>query len=91
MSIPSPRHKQYSSAQKRLLPTVIADFFAVNFPKFFGPAIRDRIATEILNLLEVQMPAYGHLRPGQCLWNAVAIDTRADAPNYASCRSCSPW
>ena len=80
MSLPSPRHKQYSSAQRRLLPALIADFFAVNFPKLFGPAIRDRIADELLTLLEAQWPAYGHLQPGQCLWNAVAIDTRADSP-----------
>lgn len=80
MSIPSPRHKQYSSAQKRLLPALIAEFFAVNFPKFFGPLIRERIAEELLNLLEAQFPAYGHLQSGQCLWNAVAIDTRADSP-----------
>jgi len=79
MSIPSPRQKQYSSALKRLLPATIANFFDVNFPKFFGPAIRDQIATAIINLVEEQLPAYGHLRPGQCLWNAVAIDTRADS------------
>lgn len=80
MSIPSPRQKQFSSATKRLLPSAIADFFAVNFPGIFGPDIRDRIATSILELLEGQLPAYGHLRPGQCLWNAVAIETRADSP-----------
>lgn len=79
MSISSPRQKQYSSAHKRLLPAVIADFFAVNFPKFFGPVIRDRIAEHLLDLMEAQFPAYGHLQPGQCLWNAVAIDTRADS------------
>ena len=79
MSIPSDSAKRYSSAHKRLLGARIAGFFEVNFPKFFGPDIRERIASQILNLVEGQMPAYTHLRPGQCLWNAIAIDTRADS------------
>ena len=79
MSIPSRAQKHYHSAHKRLLQARIAQFFDVNFPKFFGPVIRDRIAEELLALIEAQLPATTHLRPGQCLWNAVAIDTRADS------------
>jgi hypothetical protein len=79
MSRPSYSQKHYASAQKRLLPAAIAHFFDVNFPKFFGPDMRERIAQALMNLIEVQFPVSSHLRPGQCLWNAVAIDTRADS------------
>ncbi len=30
-------------------------------------------------MVEQQLQPTAHLRPGQCLWNAVAIDTRADS------------
>lgn len=81
MSQPSYAAKHYQSAHKRLLQASIADFFAVNFPSLFGPAIRDRIAAQLLDLMADQLPATAHLRPGQCLWNAVALDTRADSPH----------
>lgn len=80
MSLPTtPAHKQYASATKRLLEATIAHFFAENFPMTFGPMIRQQIAQQVVALCETQFPAYTHLRPGQCLWNAVAIDTRADS------------
>ena len=78
MIAPTPAHKQYISAHKRLLPATIARFFDENFPKFFGPEMRDRIAQALLTLIEAQCPAATALRPGQCVWNAVAIETRAD-------------
>ena len=82
MSITATRnHKQYDSAPKRLLEAAVAHFFEENFPKLFGPDMRTRIAQQLLALIEQQFPAYTHLRPGQCLWNAVAIDTRADHPH----------
>jgi hypothetical protein len=80
MIAPTFAQKQYASAHQRLLPARIADFFDKNFPKFFGPEIRDRIAQRLLELIEEQMPPRTTLRPGQCLWNAVAIETRADSP-----------
>lgn len=80
MSLPAtPAHKQYASATKRLLETAVAQFFAEHFPGLFGPEIRLRIAQHLLALIEAQFPAYTHLQSGQCLWNAVAIDTRADS------------
>jgi hypothetical protein len=80
MSIPNYATKHYASASKRLLQSQIAHFFEVNFPRTFGPDIRDRIAQQLMALVEAQLPATANLRPGQCLWNAVAIDTRADSP-----------
>ncbi len=79
MSLPAPDHKHYPSAKKRLLEARLAHFFEEHFPKLFGPAIRARLAQELLALIETQLPPASHLRPGQCLWNAVAIDTRADS------------
>jgi hypothetical protein len=79
MSVQSFAAKHYTSAHKRLLEARVAQFFETNFPRFFGPDIRKRIAQQLLELIEEQFPAYTHLRPGQCLWNAVAIDTRADS------------
>lgn len=72
--------KHYSSAAKRLLKAAIERFFDLEFPRFFGPAIRDQIAQRIIELVEQQMPAKEHVRPGQCVWNAVAVDTRPDSP-----------
>ena len=73
--------KRYASAHKRLLKASISEFFNRNFPRLFGPDIRDRMADEIIALFEMQMPATEHMRPGQCLWNAVSIETRADSSN----------
>jgi hypothetical protein len=81
MSLPAPTpYKHFHSAHQRLLQATVAQFFETNFPKFFGPAIRDRIAQQLLELIEAQCPAYTTLQPGQCVWNAVAIETRADSP-----------
>jgi len=79
MSMPTFHHKHYDSAHKRLLPEVISHFFNVNFPKFFGPDIRNRVAAELLELIEKNCPDLTKIKPGQCVWNAVAIDTRADS------------
>jgi hypothetical protein len=79
MSLPAPDQRKYGSAQKRLLQAAVARFFEDSFPKLFGPEIRQRIAESLLDLIEAQMPSSGHLRPGQCLWNAVSIETRADS------------
>ncbi len=81
MSLPSRGQHKYASARKRLLQAAVARFFEENFPKLFGPVIRTRIAEQLLDLIESQVPPTSHLRPGQCLWNAVAIDTRADSPH----------
>jgi len=78
---PSFASKHYASAKKRLLHASMAQFFEINFPKTFGPDIRDRIATQLLELIEEQMPPTEHVRSGQCVWNAVAIETRADSSN----------
>ena len=71
--------KHYTSAHKRFIQASISHFFDENFPRTFGPAILDRIAKEIISLVESQMPPTEYLRPGQCVWNAVSIETRPDS------------
>ena len=66
MSRPAPDHKHHASAQKRLLEAAVAGFFAENFPKFFGPAMRTRIARQLLELIAAQTPSTGQLHAGQC-------------------------
>ena len=75
----SSAHKQYTSASKRFVEASISRFFRENFPRTFGPAIVDRIAKELMALIESQMPPTEYLRPGQCVWNAVSIETRPDS------------
>jgi len=74
-------HKHYSSASQRLLKPQIERFFAEEFPKLFGPVIRDHIAQALLELFTRQVRETSTLEPGQILWNAVDIYTRADSPN----------
>ena len=72
--------KHYRSANQRLLKSQIERFFAEQFPKLFGPVIRTNIAEAILELFNRQVRQATTLEPGQILWNAVDIATRADSP-----------
>jgi hypothetical protein len=74
-------HKHYSSANQRLLKPQIERFFAEQFPKLFGPVIRAHLAEALLELFDRQVRQTDSLEPGQILWNAVDIATRADSPN----------
>jgi hypothetical protein len=73
--------KHYQSATQRLLKPQIEAFFSEQFPKLFGPVIREHIATALLDLFDQQVRTTDHLKSGQILWNAVDINTRADSPN----------
>jgi hypothetical protein len=77
---PQPQ-KHFGSARKRFLQSSIASFLDREFPRTFGPVIRQKIAEKIVELVGRQLPAKQHLRPGQCVWNAVSIATRPDSPN----------
>lgn len=72
--------KHYSSASKRFLHATIAGVFEKHFPGLFGSAIRNLMAGAILAVVDEQTRVTETLRPGQCLWNAVAIETRPDSP-----------
>jgi len=75
------RHKHYDSARLRFLAQSIDSFLARELPQYFGPVMRQSLVRELLPLIEKQLPAREFLRPGQCLWNAISIQTRPDHPN----------
>ena len=80
--IPESRaHKKFNSAKKRFLQSSIESFLDREFPRTFGPVIRERMAEKIVELVDEQLPQREYLRPGQCIWNAVSKDTRPDSPN----------
>jgi len=72
--------KRYNSAKARFLKPVIANFFARECPKFFGPVMREKIADELIKLFETLAPETSRLKPGQMLWNALDKSTRGDSP-----------
>jgi hypothetical protein len=73
--------KQYSSAKQRFFKPIIAAFFHNEFPKLFGPLMRDKIADELIVLFERNSRDITTLKPGQILWNALDKNTRGDSPN----------
>jgi Protein of unknown function (DUF1670) len=72
--------KHFGSARKRFLQSSIENFLDKEFPRTFGPVIRQKMAERIVDLVDQQLPAKDYLRPGQCVWNAVSIATRPDSP-----------
>jgi len=73
--------KHFGSAHKRFLQASIERFLDTEFPRTFGPVIRQKMAEKIVELVDQQLPPKDYLRPGQCVWNAVSITTRPDSPN----------
>ena len=78
--IPRPQaEKHFASASRRFLQASIERFLDAEFPRTFGPVIRQKMAEKIVELVDGQLPAKDYLRPGQCVWNAVSIRTRPDS------------
>jgi hypothetical protein len=73
--------KRYDAAKHRFLRPVMINFFAREFPKLFGPVMRERIADELIDLFEKTTPEVKRIKPGQILWNALDKTTRGDSPN----------
>ena len=73
--------KRYDAAKHRFLRPVLINFFAREFPKLFGPVMRERIADELIDLFEKTTPEIKRIKPGQILWNALDKNTRGDSPN----------
>ncbi len=73
--------KRYNAAKHRFLRPVMINFFAREFPKLFGPVMRERIADELIVLFEKTTPEVKRIKPGQILWNALDKNTRGDSPN----------
>lgn len=70
-------HTRYSSARQRFLKSVIEQFFAREFPRFFGPVMREKLSEQLLAIFENLCPEKSRLKPGQVLWNALNKNTRA--------------
>jgi hypothetical protein len=81
MISPPSCQKHFGSGRKRFLQSSIESFLDREFPRFFGPTIRQKVAEKIVDLVDQQLPPKDYLRPGQCVWNAVSIATRPDSPN----------
>lgn len=72
--------KRFSSAKSRFLKPVIMNFFSKEFPKLFGPIIREKLADELITLFENNSPEVNRLKPGQLLWIALDKNSRGDSP-----------
>ena len=72
--------KRYDAAKHRFLRPVLINFFAREFPKLFGPVMRERIADELIDLFEKTTPEIKRIKPGQILWYALDKNTRGDSP-----------
>lgn len=75
------REKHYRSAQDRFLKPALKNFFATEFPRLFGPVMRENLAEALLQLIDQLHPERQRLQPGQILWNALDKNTRGDSPN----------
>jgi len=73
--------KRYNGAKGRFLQGVLNNFFKREFPKLLGPILRHKLVEELIKLLQELLPLKDHVKPGQIVWNAVSIKTRADSPN----------
>jgi hypothetical protein len=73
--------KRYNSAKARFLHGILDNFFKSEFPKLIGPILREKLVDELENILEKNLQPIDYLKPGQMLWNAVDIRTRADSKN----------
>ncbi len=73
--------KRYAAANQRFFKPVLMNFFAQEFPKLFGPIMREKLAEELIGLFETLAPEASRVKPGQILWNALDQKTRGDSPN----------
>jgi len=74
-------YNRYHSAHDRFLKASLSNFFAREFPKLFGPIMREKLAQELMALVNSLYPATNRLQHGQILWNALDKNTRATSPN----------
>jgi len=72
--------KRYNSAKERFLGRALVNFFKRELPKMFGPVIREKLAAEIMKILNELNIDSSSLKPGQLLWNALDKSTRGDSP-----------
>jgi hypothetical protein len=73
--------KRYNAAKERFFKPAVVNFFAREFPRLFGPVMREKLAEELITLFETLSPETKRIKPGQILWNALDKRTRGDSPN----------
>jgi hypothetical protein len=73
--------KRFHSAKVRFLEGALNNFFKCELPKVLGPILRSKLIEELIKLLKDLLPLKAHVKPGQIVWNAVSINTRADWAN----------
>ena len=73
--------KRFHSGKVRFLDGALNNFFKCELPKVLGPILRNKLVEELIKLLGQLLPLKEHLKPGQIVWNAVSINTRADWAN----------
>lgn len=73
--------KRYKAAKERFFKPAVVNFFAREFPRLFGPLMREKLAEELLSLFERLSPETKRIKPGQILWNALDKRTRGDSPH----------
>ena len=73
--------KRFHSAKARFLQGALNNLFKRELPKLPGPILRNKLIEELLKLLKDLLPLKEHVKPGQIVWNAVSINTRADWAN----------
>lgn len=56
-------------------------FLRTEFPRSFGPIIRERLTDELIMLFNNHCPETKRLKPGQLVWVALDKDTRGDSPS----------
>lgn len=79
--IPTPdAQKRYRTARERLVRYALNRFFALEFPRLFGPLLRQKVVDELLRIFSTLHRDVEHVRPGQCLWLALDARTRGDHP-----------
>ncbi|MCG2755686.1 MAG: DUF1670 domain-containing protein [Desulfobacteraceae bacterium] len=72
--------KRYNSAKERFLGRALVNFFSRELPRLFGPVMREKIADEIMTIINDLNVDANSLKPGQILWNALDKSTRGDSP-----------
>lgn len=73
--------KRYSPAKERFLRHMLIRFLTREMPRMFGSILREKIADEIINLINKVKIPMEYLEPGQMLWVAIDKNTRPDSPN----------
>src|SRR5262245_27743176 len=66
----------YDASERKTFKSALCHLLQTEFPGIFGPTITRLFAEKIDELYQRFHPPAGHVRVGQLLWSAVALDER---------------